>query len=104
MNPTRFAAAAALTFALGGPALAEGGGSEAYPAVPAQPVPVVAGAGTVLPSNGSEAAVQTAASLPKSFSAGTAAYTQAQSVARYFAAREERARLAAQNLRGLPRG
>ena len=103
MNPTRFAAAAALTFALGGPALAEGG-SEAYPAAAAQSVPMVAGAGIVLPGNGSEAAVQTAASLPRGFSEGTAAYTQAQSVARYFAAREERNRLASQGLRGLPRG
>ena len=102
MTPTRFAAAAALTFALGGPALAEDGGSEAYPA--AQPVPVVAGAGIVLPGNGSEAAVQTAASLPRGFSEGTAAYMQAQSVARFFAAREAHNRLASQGLHGLPRG
>ena len=104
MNNARFAAiAAALTFALGGSALA-GGGSDAYPAfAAAQPVPVVSGENLLLPGNG-DVSVQTANSLPRGAMEGTVAFAQAQSVARFFAAREERARLASQGLRGLPRG
>ena len=103
MNPTRFATAAALTFALGGSALAVDGGSQAYPVAAAQPVPVVAGESLLLPANG-DVSVQTANSLPRGAMEGTVATTQAQRTARYFAAREARNRLAAQGLRGLPRG
>ncbi len=103
MNQISFAAvAAALTFALGGSALAQGG-SEAYPAAAARPVPVVSGENLILPGNG-DVSAQTANSLPRGAMEGTVAYTQAQRAARYFAAREERARLASQGLRGLPRG
>lgn len=114
MNYAHLAAAAALTLALGGSALAQdsdvatfettpaarsvrGGGlaasgsNEAYPtAFVGRSVPVVAGAGLVLPAGGSEGAVQTAASLPGGFSDGTVAYAQAQSIARFFAEREGR--------------
>lgn len=87
MKHTCLAATAALTFALGGSALAQDG---------VRTSSVVAGVDLVLPANGSEGAVQTAASLPSGFSDGTVAYAQAQSVARYLAAREaEQARLAA---------
>ena len=103
MSPIRFAAAAALTLALGGSALAADSGSQAYPATAAQPVPVVAGESLLLPGNG-DVSVQTANSLPRGAMEGTVAYTQAQRAARHFAAREQRNRLAAQGLRGLPRG
>ena len=103
MNHTRFAAvAAALSFALGGSALAQGG-SDAYPAAASRPVPVVSGETLILPGNG-DVSVQTANSLPRGAMEGTVAYTQAQRTARYFAAREERNRLALQGARGLPRG
>ena len=103
MNHTRFAAAAALTFAFGGSALAEGG-SQAYPAfATAQPVPVVSGENLLMPGNG-DVSVQTANSLPRGAMEGTVAYTQAQRTARYFAARKERGHLAAQGPSGLPRG
>ena len=103
MNPTRFAAAAAFTFALGGSALAADSGSQAYPAAAAHPVPVVSGENLLMPGNG-DVSVQTANSLPRGAMEGTVAYTQAQRTARYFAAREERNRLALQGARGLPRG
>ena len=120
MKQATFAAAAALTLILGNAAMAEsnnlasvespqtpsvvqgggtaaGGGSEAYPAfAAAQSVPVSAGADLLLPANGSEGVLQTAASLPRGFSEGTVAYAQAQSVARFFAERERRARFATQ--------
>lgn len=41
--------------------------------------------GNVLPTNGSQGAVQTANSLPSGFEAGTVPYEQAQSVQRYLA-------------------
>lgn len=94
MKHAHFAAAAALTLALGGSALAQDGVRTAS---------VVAGADLVLPASGSEGAVQTAASLPIGASDGTVAYAQAQSVARYLAAREaEQARLAAAAQRSSP--
>ena len=101
MNPIRFAIAAALTFALGGSALAADSGSEAYPAA-ARPVPVVSGENLLLPGNG-DVSVQTANSLPRGAMEGTVAYAQAQRTARYVAAREQR-RLASQGLGGSPRG
>lgn len=103
MNQTRFAAAAAaLTLAFGGSALAAGG-SEAYPAPAARPVPVMSGENLLLPANG-DVSAQTANSLPRGAMDGTVASKQAQLAARYLAAREERNRLASQSLRGLPRG
>jgi hypothetical protein len=57
---------------------------------------VIVGGPDTVPMTGSEATVQTAASLPRGFSDGTVSNTQAQSVARFVAGREERARLAAQ--------
>lgn len=44
--------------------------------------------GDVLPTDGTESAVQTANSLPRSFEAGTVAYAQAQSVQRWAAAHQ----------------
>ncbi len=59
-------------------------GSQAYPNFAVgEPVPVIEG--QVLPQNGSEGSVQTANSLPPGFENGTAAYEEAQRVARYFA-------------------
>ena len=54
----------------------------------------LAGGPNTVATAGSEGTVQTAASLPRGFSDGTVAYTQAQSVARFLTGREERARLA----------
>lgn len=72
-----------------------GGGSEAYPAfAAASSVLVTAGVEAVLPANGSEGAVQSAASLPRGFSDGTVAFTEVQSVRRYLAERDARPRLA----------
>ena len=119
MTHTRFTAAVAamLTLALGGDAMAEGnniaavetpqvaqtlygagiadgGGSEAYPAFNAgRSVAVVAGDGVLLPANG-DGPVQTAASLPRGAMDGTVAYAQAQSVARFLAGRQGQTRLA----------
>lgn len=56
-------------------------GSSAYPNVAGRPgsdLPRLAG--DVLPSNGSEGAVQTANSLPAHFEEGTVAYAQATSI------------------------
>ncbi len=79
-----------------GGGLAASGGSEAYPAFNAAgSVAIVAGADPFLPSNGSEGAVQTAASLPRGAMVGTVAYAQARSVARFLAERDGRARLVA---------
>lgn len=103
MNHSHLAATAALTFALGGSALAAGGGSQAYPAAAAQPVPVVSGETLLLPASG-DVTVQTANSLLRGAMEGMVAYTQAQLTAHYFAARDARAHLASQGLRGLPRG
>jgi len=66
--------------ALTAPQLADTG-SAAYPNVAGQPgsdLPQLAGA--VLPTNGSEGAVQTANSLPAHFEDGTVAYAQANQV------------------------
>ena len=128
MKHAVLAATTALTLMLGGPAFAESnnvasveapqapsvvrggggsqpGGSEAYPSFnAAMSVPVTAGDGLLLPSNGSEGIVQTAASLPRGFWEGTLAYAQAQSVGRFLAGREERARLVAQQAGGSHRG
>lgn len=77
---------------LGG-GISAAGGAEAYPTFTATAsVPVFAGADAVLPIGGSESAVQTAASLPRGFSDGTVAYAQAQSVRRYLAEQDTRAR------------
>ncbi len=119
MTPIRFAAALAATLALSRPTLAEsnspaavetppaahiirgggtdaGGGSNAYPAFAAAgSTTVIAGTALLLPENGSEGPVQTAASLPPAAMAGTAPYTQAQSMARALAGPEDRTRLAA---------
>lgn len=72
-------------------------GSAAFPALAGRPsqVVTVGGPGTAS-MTGSEGIVQTAASLPRGFSNGTVAAIQAQSLARFMAGREERARLAAQ--------
>ena len=81
-----------------------GGGSEAYPAfAAARSTAVIAGDILLLPGNG-DGPVQTAASLPRGAMEGTAAYAQAQSVARFLAGREEGARLAARHPAGAPRG
>ena len=56
-------------------------GSAQYPNVVGRPgsnLPLLAG--NVLPSNGSEGAVQTANSLPRGFEQGTVVYAQAQSI------------------------
>ena len=59
-------------------------GSAAYPNFSSRPGQMVA-EGQTLPSNGSEGAVQTAASLPRGFFDGTQAVLQARSVDRYLA-------------------
>ena len=46
--------------------------------------------GNVLPTNGSEGAVQTASSMPAGAEQRTAAYETAQSVARYWAQQQAR--------------
>ena len=61
-------------------------GSETYPSsVPGSAVAMTQG--PVLATNGGEAIVQTANSLPRGFAVGTPAYEYAQSVQRYYAAR-----------------
>ena len=60
-------------------------GAAAYPDVAGRPGQRLALGGAVLPSSGSEGAVQTAASLPRGFTDGTAATMQAQAASRYFA-------------------
>jgi hypothetical protein len=76
---------------LSSPALVQTG-SETYQGLTGPSVPVMSG--QVLPSNGSEGAVQTANSLPPGFTLGTPEYNYAQSVQRYFAARAAREMLA----------
>ena len=62
-------------------------GSNQYPsAVGRAGTNVTALNNDVLPSNGSEGAVQTANSLPRSFENGTVAYAQAQSVRNWMVA------------------
>ncbi|MBV9653148.1 MAG: hypothetical protein JOZ42_01155 [Acetobacteraceae bacterium] len=128
MRHAIFAATAALALSLGGSAFAESndlaavemqpapnvvrgggvsavGGSEAYPAfAAARSVPVTAGDGLLLPTVGSEGPVQSASSLPHGFSEGTVAYEQAESVARFLAQSDQRARATARNGGGSPRG
>lgn len=66
-------------------------GSSAYPNVAGRPgsdLPRLAG--DVLPSNGSEGAVQTANSLPAHFEEGTVAYAQATSIHNWMVAHAAR--------------
>ena len=80
-------------------------GSASYPDLSRRPSQIAtAGHLDVVPATGSEGAVQTANSLPRGFSNGTVAYAQARSVARFFAAREEQARLATLRLAGAHHG
>jgi hypothetical protein len=80
-------------------------GSANYPDLSGRPAQVAtAGDLEAQPVNGSEGVVQTAASLPRGFSNGTVSHTQAQSVARFVAGREEHVRLAAPGLVGPHRG
>ena len=60
-------------------------GSAAYPDFAGRPGERLALGGAVLPSAGSEGAVQTAASLPRGFTDGSAATMQAQAAASAFA-------------------
>jgi hypothetical protein len=60
-------------------------GSAAYPVFSGRPGQVVTANQGTLPSNGSEGAVQTAASLPRGAFDGTVTVMQAQSTDRYFA-------------------
>jgi hypothetical protein len=69
------------------PALAFDTGSAQYPDVVGRPgsnLPRLAG--DVLPSNGSEGAVQTANSLPRGFEDGTVQYAQAKSISAWMVA------------------
>jgi len=66
-------------------------GSAAYPNVVGRPgsdLPQLAG--DILPTNGSEGAVQTANSLPAGFEEGTVAYAQANSVRNWMLAHARR--------------
>lgn len=63
------------------PAFSADVGSNQFPSIAGRPgsnLPLLAGA--VLPSEGSEAPVQTANSLPRGFEEGTVAYAQARSI------------------------
>ena len=60
-------------------------GSAAYPNFSSRPAQLVAEGQGILPPNGSEGAVQTAASLPPGSLDGTAAILQAKSTDRFFA-------------------
>lgn len=130
MTHVRFTAAvaAAFTLALGGPALAEsnnlaaveapplarvlqgggvtaGTGSEAYSAFASnRSTAVVAGTDLLVPTDGGDGSAQTADSLPPGAMEGTVAYAQAQSVARYFAERDGRTRLATRRPADVSRG
>jgi hypothetical protein len=68
-------------------------GSNAYPA-PNQALSFPQTGEALLPSYGSEGAVQTANSLPANFEVGTVAYAQAQSVKRWFAQQDTNRRFA----------
>jgi hypothetical protein len=70
---------------LSSPALTDTG-SESYQSFAGRPVPVMSG--QVLQPNGSEGIVQTANSLPRGLLLGTPENDYAQSVQRYFAARD----------------
>ena len=80
-------------------------GSASYPDLSSRPSQIAAaGHLDAVPANGSEGAIQTANSLPRGFSSGTVAEAQAQSVARFFAAREEHSHGAMPRLAGARRG
>lgn len=80
-------------------------GSAAFPDLAGRlsGIMVAAGPGTA-PMTGSEAVVQTAASLPRGALSGTVADAQARSVARFFAGQERRARFAPSRPDETPRG
>lgn len=62
-------------------------GSAQYPSTPGRPGTALLGLNNdVLPSNGSEGAVQTANSLPRGFEQGTVTYAQARSVQNWLVA------------------
>ena len=80
-------------------------GSAAFPDLAGRPSWMVAAGGVdVLPSNGSEGAVQTANSLPRGALDGTVAYAQAESVRRHLAQQAGRPAQVAQAPGGKPRG
>lgn len=80
-------------------------GSSAFPVLAGRfSQVVIAGGPSTAPMAGSEGIVQTVASLPRRFSAGTVSDAQARSMARFFAQREERARLAAHSSAKTHRG
>ena len=76
-------------------------GAEAYPNLAGRPAQTATvGGPDSVPMTGSESTVQTANGLPRGFAEGTAAYAQAQSVQRYFAAAAERRAVSAQRSAG----
>lgn len=91
MRHIPLAIAAALALTLQVPAQASEAGSDGGTSVV-----IVAGTGLLLPPNGSEGIVQTAASLPRGFADETVAYDQARSIERFLSGRETHAHVAAQ--------
>lgn len=80
-------------------------GSNAYPDVAGRPGSDLPGlAGDVLPTNGSEGAVQTANSLPSHFEEGTVAYAQATRVHNWMLAHAQRSAAFASAARRTPGG
>lgn len=80
-------------------------GSSAYPDVAGRPGSDLPGlAGDVLPTNGSEGAVQTANSLPARFEEGTVAYAQANRVHNWMVAHAQRSAAFASAARRIPGG
>ncbi len=80
-------------------------GSNAYPSVAGRPgsdLPSLAG--DVLPTNGSQGAVQTANSLPAHFEEGTVAYAQATQVRNWMVAHAHRPAAFASTARRTPGG